>query len=103
MHRPTLAAFAIILLTAGVIVTYLIGAGEEQRLWGGVLFRGGALLGAVWLVLPSARRVRKWTLLPVGAFIVIVAYRPRLIGYALVISAVLSLGALRARVGRSPE
>ena len=104
MHRPTLGVVAGLFLVAGVVVSFVSDLGiEDDRFWGGVLLRMGAVLGALWLVLPRARRLswRTWT--AVTVFVVVVAARPRLVLYAFGISVVILLYELIMRARAKDE
>ncbi len=91
MHRPTLGVVAALLIGAGLVSTFVSGLGEDHLVWGGILIRAGALLGALWLVLPSARHLPRHLWLGIGSFILVLAIRPRLVAWALVAAVLISL------------
>lgn len=93
MHRPTLGVLAGVLLVAGLVATYV----ADSEAWGSVLIRAGAILGGIWLVLPKAREIPKPVWLSLGAFVIIVAVRPRLILWAFLLAVLISAIALVTR------
>lgn len=93
MHRPTLGVLAGVILVAGLVATYV---GDSES-WGSVLMRSGAILGAIWLVLPQARQIAKPVWFGIGTFVLIVAVRPRLILWAFLLAVAISAIALLAR------
>jgi hypothetical protein len=65
------------------------------------LIRAGAILGAIWLALPRARQVPRPVWFGIGAFVLIVAARPRLVLWAFLLAVAISGIAvvLRGRAG----
>ncbi len=96
MHRPTLGVIAG-LLVAGGAFAMLVDLGENHVVWGGMLLRAGLVLGAVWLVLPSARRIPVAGWLGIGIFSAVVVFRPRLVLWGLALSVVVAAAALVPR------
>lgn len=96
MHRPTLGVIAA-LLVAGGVVTMAVDLGEGHVVSGGMLLRAGLVLGSVWLVLPSARRIPAPAWLAIAVFSAVLVFRPRLFLWGLAVSVVVALAALVPR------
>ncbi len=100
MHRPSLGVIAAVLLVAGLVMTFLQGGEVDDLFWGGVLLRAGGVLGALWLVLPSARRMPRWAWAGLAVLGVVLALRPRLILIGFALALFTSVAAFLAGVGR---
>lgn len=98
MSRPALGIVAAGFLAVGLVLTFTSDPGPDELAWGGVLIRSGALLGAWWLVLPRARRVRPATWVAVLVVVAVLAVRPRLFLWGLVAAVV---GMVLTRFGRA--
>jgi hypothetical protein len=96
MHRPTLGVIAALLTITGALAM-AIDLGEGHVVWGGMLLRAGFVLGAVWLVLPSARRIPAPVWLGIAIFSAVLVFRPRLVLWGLLAAVVVALGALTSR------
>ncbi len=100
MHRPTLGVIAAGLLVTGLVLTFLQGGDVDDLFWGGVLLRAGGVLGALWLVLPNARRMPRWAWAGLAVLGVVLALRPRLILVGFLLAVFTSIAAFLAGVGR---
>ncbi len=98
MSRIALGIVAAGFLIVGLVLTFTSDPGPDELAWGGILLRAGALLGAWWLVLPQARRVRPVTWVAVALVVAILAVRPRLFLWA---GAVAVVALLLERRGRA--
>jgi len=96
--RTPLGLIAAALLIGGLVFTFSTDPGPDELAWGGILLRSGALLGAVWLVLPNARRLPRAAWVAIGTVLVVLAIRPRLILWGLVLAVV---AAAVTGIGRS--
>ncbi len=93
MSRSYLGVVAAGFLVGGLVLTFVSDPGPDELAWGGILLRSGMLLGAWWLVLPNARRIRPATWVSVGIVAAVLAVRPRLVLWGLVIAALVMIGA----------
>ena len=100
MLRPTLGAVALVIFVAGLVVTFIPSMTGDDRLWGGILVRAGGILGALWLVLPSARRLPRAAWVGFGVAVSVLVVRPRLALYGLAVAAVSSVMAFVADASR---
>ncbi len=100
MHRPSLGIIAGALLAVGLVMTFLQGGDVDDLFWGGVLLRAGGVLGALWLVLPSARKMPRWAWAGIAVVGLVLALRPRLIVVGFVVAVFTSIAAFLAGVGR---
>ena len=96
MHRPTLGVIAALLAVGGVLAM-AVDLGEGHVVWGGMLLRSGVVLGAIWLVLPSARRIPAAGWVAIAIFSAVLVFRPRLVVWGLLASVVVAMGALVSR------
>jgi hypothetical protein len=99
MHRPTLGVVAGLLVVGGA-TAMLVDLGQGHVVWGGMLLRAGLVLGAVWLVLPAARRIPTAGWLGIGIFAAVIIVRPRLVLWGLAVAIAVTAAALIPR-GRS--
>lgn len=83
MNRIALGVVVLGLAVAGTIVMTVDGG---DRNLGGVLVRASVVLGAVWLVLPNARRVRREVWTGAAVFAVVLIAAPRLILWGFLIA-----------------
>lgn len=84
MRRNLLGIVALACLLAGIAL-YLLHGGDSRNLeWTSACLRVGALLGAVWLALPDLRRPgnRSYAMTALAGF-VLLAWRPRLVVFAI--------------------
>ncbi len=102
VRRTILGLIAAALLAGGLLLTFTAEAETDGRVWGGILLRSGAVLGAVWLVYPKARRVSPPMWAAITTVIVVLAVRPRLIMWGLVlgVAAAIAIGLGRSRSSR---
>ncbi len=87
MNRSALGIVSLILFAVGIFM--IATAGGEGDL-GGVFIRAAVVLGAVWLVLPNARRVHRAVWAGIGSFALFLILAPRLILWGFVISALIA-------------
>ncbi len=74
------------------MLTFVSDPGPDELAWGGILLRSGMLLGAWWLVLPNARRVRPGTWAAIGVVVAVLAVWPRLMLWGLLVAALVAIG-----------
>ena len=79
-------------LAGGLVLALVADPGPDELAWGGILLRSGMLMGAWWLVLPNARRVRRATWVSVGIVAIVLAVRPRLILWGLLVAILVAFG-----------
>ncbi len=79
-------------LAGGLALALVADPGPDELAWGGILLRSGMLLGAWWLVLPNARRVRRTTWVSVGIVAIVLAVWPRLILWGLLVAVLVAFG-----------
>lgn len=96
MNRSALGIVSLVLFTVGSIM--MATAGGEGDL-GGVFIRASVVLGAVWLVLPNARRVHRAVWAGIGSFAFFLILAPRLILWGIALSAMTSAFAFLVRRG----
>ena len=88
------------LLIAGLVLWLT----ADEPVTGGVLFRAGAVLGAIWLVLPTARSVPRSVWMGIAAPVTALIARPQLILWGLAAGVVIViLAGLGARAARLPQ
>lgn len=101
MNRSALGIFCLVLFVSGVVLMSLPAADENL---GGVFIRSSVVLGAIWLVLPNARRVPRavWTGIVVLAIVLIAA--PRLVLWGVAVAAISSVAGfvIKPRRDRQP-
>jgi len=90
--RPFLAVVAGGFLIGGLLLTFISDPGPDELAWGGILLRSGMLMGAWWLVMPSARNVRRSTWIGIALAALVLVVRPRLILWGLFAGAIVALG-----------
>ena len=78
MHRPTLAALAIVLLCAGIYLSLAGGDDAFARSLNAACWRVGGLLIAIWIAHPQLAGWPAWLYLLLLVAAVMVAIRPRL-------------------------
>ena len=86
-------------IIGGLVLTFASDPGPDELAWGGILLRTGMILGAWWLVLPNARRVRPATWVSVGIVAAVLVVRPRLVLWGLLVAALVALGSRWERRG----
>ncbi len=86
MQRITLGIVAFGLLIAGSLGFFTELFGEDSRWWGGVALRAGAILGVSWLVVPKARHIPRYLWVGLGIFAGVLAIRPRLVLFGIVLA-----------------
>jgi hypothetical protein len=91
MSRPFLGISALGFLITGLVATFVVDPAPDELIWGGVLLRAGMLMGAWWLVLPSARRLRPQTWWAIAIVGVVLVLRPRLVLWGLLAALVVIL------------
>jgi hypothetical protein len=84
-------------LAGGLVLALVSDPGPDELAWGGILLRSGMLMGAWWLVLPNARRVRRTTWVSVGVVAIVLAVRPRLILWGLLVAVLVAFSGARGR------
>ncbi|MEE8498081.1 MAG: hypothetical protein V3S62_06080 [Acidimicrobiia bacterium] len=84
-------------LAGGLVLALVSDPGPDELAWGGILLRSGMLLGAWWLVLPNARRVRRTTWVSAGIVGIVLAVRPRLILWGLLVAVLVAFSSARGR------
>src|SRR5262245_14347413 len=83
MRRDLLGVIALASLLAGVVLYFLNGDDSRNLEWTGACLRIGAVLGAAWRALPEIRRPgNRWFVMAALAGFVLLAWRPRLILFA---------------------
>ena len=87
MNRSALGIVSLGLFVVGVVM--LATAGGEGDL-GGVFIRASVVLGAIWFVLPNARRVHRAVWAGVASFALFLIVAPRLILWGIAVSALAS-------------
>lgn len=87
MNRSALGIVSLILFTVGSIM--MATAGGDGDL-GGVFIRASVVLGAIWLVLPNAKRVHRAVWAGIGSFALFLILAPRLILWGIALSAMIS-------------
>lgn len=100
MSRAYLGVVAAVFLAAGLVLTFVSDPGPDELAWGGILLRSGMLLGAWWLVLPSAKRIRPAVWVGIGVVVAVLAVRPRWILWGLGAALVAGLGTALTRSRR---
>jgi len=86
MQRTVLGMIALGLLVAGSLGTFTDLFGADSLWWGGVSLRAGAILGVSWLVMPKARHVPPYVWAGLGIFAGVLAIRPRLVIFGIVLA-----------------
>ena len=86
MQRITLGLIALGLLIAGTLGTFTDLLGADSLWWGGVSLRAGAILGVSWLVMPKAQNVPRFLWVGLGIFAAVLAIRPRLVLFGIVLA-----------------
>jgi hypothetical protein len=86
MQRTVLGLIALGLFVAGSLGTFTEVFGADSVWWGGVSLRAGAILGVSWLVMPKARHVPRYLWVGLGIFAGVLAFRPRLVLFGIVLS-----------------
>ena len=86
-ERHLLGAIALIMLGGGAIGL----ATESDPGWPGIVLRSGIILGAIWIGLPSLRRMRRRTMAAFAIPVVVLMVRPRLILIGVVVGLVVWL------------
>jgi hypothetical protein len=86
MQRTALGVIALALFVAGSLGTFTDLFGSDSLWWGGVSLRAGAILGVSWLVLPKARHVPRYLWVGLGIFAGVLAFRPRLVMFGIVLA-----------------
>lgn len=81
-----LGLIALGLLVVGSLGTFTEIFGTESLWWGGVSLRAGAILGVSWLVMPKARHVPSYVWVGLGIFAGVLAFRPRLVLFGIVLA-----------------
>ena len=93
MQRPALGLIAIVLLAIGVATH-----GGDYETVSGSSLRIGAVLAVFWLAYPQLQRVPRWLMATLGACMLAVMIRPKLIVVVLPLAGLLWL--LRPRAPR---
>ena len=86
MQRTILGLIALGLVVAGALGTFTEIFGTDSLWWGGVSLRAGAILGVSWLVMPKARHVPSYVWVGLGIFAGVLAFRPRLVLFGIVLA-----------------
>ncbi|NND01853.1 MAG: hypothetical protein HKN91_03620 [Acidimicrobiia bacterium] len=86
MQRIVLGIIALVLVVGGALGAFTEVFGANTEWWGGVALRTGLVLGAFWLVMPRAKDVPTPVWVGLGVFAVVLAARPRLVLFGLVIA-----------------
>jgi len=86
MQRIVLGLIALGLLVAGSLGTFTEVIGADSVWWGGVSLRAGAILGVSWLVMPKVRHVPRYLWVGLGVFAGVLAVRPRLVVFGIVLA-----------------
>lgn len=87
MNRSALGVFSLVLFVAGAF--QMVTASGDGSL-GGVYVRASFVLGAVWLVLPNARRVPRALWAGIAAFAAVLILVPRLVVWGAALAAAIS-------------
>ena len=98
MHRPTIAIVAIVLLALSLGLQL---AGSSDPYIKFACLRMGAVMAALWLAHPQLTAVPRWLLIGTMVLLLIVAWRPKALVFALPIA--LALWLLRPRKSRTPR
>ena len=102
VQRVVLGIIALVLAVGGGLGAFTEVFGSNTEWWGGVALRTGLVLGAFWLVMPRARDVPIPIWVGLGVFAVVLAARPRLVLFGLVIAFVaMVITAIAQRRSRS--
>lgn len=96
MNRSALGIISLVLFAVGTFM--MVTAGGEGDL-GGVFIRASVVLGAVWLVLPNARRVHRAVWAGIGSFALFLILAPRLILWGIALSTFISAFGFLVRRG----
>lgn len=95
MNRSALGVLSLVLLVVGA---FQMATATGDGSLGGVFVRASLVLGAVWLVLPNARRVPRAVWAGISAFAAVLILVPRLVIWGVALAAVISaMGFLMAR------
>ncbi len=87
MNRSALGIVSLVLFVVGIVM--MATAGGEGDL-GGVFIRASVVLGAIWFVLPNARRVHRAVWAGIGSFALFLILAPRLILWGFAVSALIA-------------
>ncbi len=87
MNRSALGVFSLVLFVVGA---FQMATAPGDGSLGGVFVRASLVLGAVWLVLPNARRLPRAVWAGIAAFAAVLILVPRLVLWGVALAAVIS-------------